>query len=330
MARHRLTVLLIDQVLPLDLAIPMHVFAREAAEAYDVVTASLDGRAVPIAGGTAVIPDGGLELLRGADTVVVPGYAGAANEPTNGAVVRALQAAGRRNSRMISICSGAFALAQAGLLDGLVVTTHWSLCDDLAAQHPELTVDPAVMFVDNGSVMTSGGVTAGVDLCLHVLRKDLGPAAARHVSRRIVMAPRRDGAQQQFIESKPVPPGDDAIARVQQRMLASLAENHTVVEMAARAHMSERTFHRQFRDRTAMSPVSWLLQQRIARAKELLETTELSIEEVARQVGLGSTANLRIHFRRATNLAPREHRRLFSFSDRGRHKENSIPEGTSV
>lgn len=325
MTRHRLAVVLIDQVLPLDLAIPMHVFAREASEAYEVVTASLDGHPVPVSGGMTVIPDGGLDLLRGADTVVVPGYAGAAAQPISGAVVRTLQRAARRNNRMISICSGAFALAQAGLLDGLVVTTHWSLCDDLAAQHPQVTVDPAVMFVDNGSVLTSGGVTAGVDLCLHVLGKDLGPAAARHVSRRIVMAPRRNGAQRQFIESPPVPPGDDAIARVQQGLLASLAENHSVLQMAARAHMSERTFHRKFRDRTSMSPVSWLLEQRIARVKELLETTDLPIEEVARQVGLGSTANLRSHFRRATNIAPREHRRLFSFTEQARPETSSLP-----
>ena len=317
MSRHRLVVVLVDDVLPLDMAIPMHVFAREAPEAYDVVTASLDGRPVPVAGGMTVIPDGGLDLLRRAGTVIVPGYGGAADRPASAALARALGAAAGRGARMISVCSGAFALAQAGLLDGLTATTHWSLCDALAAQHPEVTVDPSVLFVDNGTVLTSGGVTAGVDLCLHVLAKDLGPSVARQVSRRLVMAPRRDGDQRQFIEAKAVPPADDAIAATQQWMLAALVEPLTVARMAARAHMSERSFHRRFVERTGESPLAWLRDQRIARAKELLESSDLPIEHIAGRVGLGTSANLRAQFRRATSLSPQEHRRRFSFARNG-------------
>jgi transcriptional regulator GlxA family with amidase domain len=314
MARHRLVVVVVDDVLPLDIGIPMHVFAREAPEAYDVATASLDGRPVPVAGGMSVIPDGGLDLVRTAETVIVPGYAGAADRPVGGATTRALTAAAQRGSRMISVCSGAFALAQAGVLDGLTATTHWSLCEALAAQHPQVRVDPSVLFVDNGAVLTSGGVTAGVDLCLHVLAKDLGPSAARHVSRRLVTTPSRTGDQRQFAEPKTVPPADDAIAATQQWMLASLGEPLTVAQMAARTHMSERSFHRRFTERAGASPLAWLRDQRIARARELLENSDLPIEQIARQVGMGTSANLRTQFHRATSLSPLEHRRRFAFA----------------
>lgn len=312
MTRHRLAVLLLEQVLPLDFAIPMHVFAREAPEFYDVVTASVDGGPVGVAGGLDVVPEGDLRLLRTAETVVVPGYGGAAATRLDPMTLGTLRSAAERGARLVSICSGTFALAQAGVLDGLTVTTHWSLCAQLASQYPALTVDPAALFVDNGAVLTSGGVTSGVDLSLHILRKDLGPSVANHVARRIVMAPHRDGDQTQFVETAPVPPGDDTIAAAQQWMLSRLGTPVTVAQMAARAHMSRRSFHRRFFDRTSMTPLAWLHQQRIGRTKELLETTDLTIDDIATQVGLGTPANLRMHFRRATTLTPTRHRQLFA------------------
>lgn len=159
-----------------------------------------------MAGGLPVLPDGGLEILRSAQTVIVPGYGAANSTALSPQTLGVLRDASTRGARMVSVCSGAFALAQAGLLDGLVVTTHWSLAGDLADQHPLVKVDSSVLFVDNGSVLTSGGVMAGVDLSLHILRRDLGSSIANHVARRIVMAPRRDGTQAQFIEPAPVPP----------------------------------------------------------------------------------------------------------------------------
>jgi transcriptional regulator GlxA family with amidase domain len=313
MTRHRIVVVLPDDVLPLDYAIPVHIFGREASEAYDLVTVSVGGGAVPVAGGTSVVPDGGLELLRGADTIVVPGYADAVDRELPGSLVRALAGAHRRGVRMVSICSGAFALARAGVLDGLTVTTHWSLCAELAQRFPRVTVDQSVLVAGTASVLTSGGVTAGVDLCLHLLNVDLGPAAARHVSRRIVMAPRPADSQQQFVEKAVVPPGDDVIARAQQWMLVSLDNTLSVKDVATRFAMSERTFHRRFREKVGLSPLAWLRDQRIARAKELLETSELSVEDIARGVGLGTATNLRVQFRRATNVSPREHRKAFRF-----------------
>lgn len=312
MARHRVVVLLIEQVLPLDFAIPMHVFAREAPEFYHVTTATTDGQPVGVAGGMSLIPDGDVELLRRAQTVIVPGYGGASAGTLDQRTLGLLRGAAKRGARMVSVCSGAFALAQAGLLDGLTVTTHWSLCDELARQYPTVTVDPTVLFVDNGSVLTSGGVTAGVDLSLHILRKDLGASVANHVARRIVMAPRRDGEQAQFIETAPIPPGDDPIAAAQQWMLSTLDLPITVADMAAKAHLSLRHFHRRFLERTSLTPLAWLHQQRIGRVKELLETTTLPIEDIAAQVGLGTPANLRVHFRRATTISPSRHRRQFS------------------
>jgi|SRR4051812_1208985 transcriptional regulator GlxA family with amidase domain len=313
MTRHRIVVVLPDDVLPLDYAIPVHIFGREASEAYDLVTVSVGGGAVPVAGGTSVVPDGGLELLRGADTIVVPGYADAVDRELPGSLVRALAGAHRRGVRMVSICSGAFALARAGVLDGLTVTTHWSLCAELAQRFPRVTVDQSVLVAGTASVLTSGGVTAGVDLCLHLLNVDLGQAAARHVSRRIVMAPRPADSQQQFVEKAVVPPGDDVIARAQQWMLVSLDNTLSVKDVATRFAMSERTFHRRFREKVGLSPLAWLRDQRIARAKELLETSELSVEDIARGVGFGTATNMRVQFRRATNVSPREHRKAFRF-----------------
>jgi transcriptional regulator GlxA family with amidase domain len=310
MARHRLVVLLLEQVLPLDFAIPMHLFAREAPEFYRVGTATIDGSPVGMAGGTSLVPDGDLRLLPAAETVMIPGWGGAATTRLDDVTLGALRAAAGRGSRLVSICSGAFALAQAGLLDGRTVTTHWSLADELARQFPAVTVDASRLFIAEGPVLTSGGVTAGVDLCLHMLREDVGPSVANHVARRIVMAP-RDGGQAQFAEAPPVPPADDALAAAQQWMLSALDRPITVAQMATRAHMSPRTFHRRFQAGTSRTPLAWLHEQRIARTKELLETTDLPVEEIARQVGLGTPANLRAHFRRATSISPIRHRRLF-------------------
>jgi AraC family transcriptional regulator, transcriptional activator FtrA len=242
----------------------------------------------------------------------VPGYVGASSTRLDQMTLGLLRSTAKRGARMVSICSGTFALAQAGLLDGLTVTTHWSFAGELAEQYPSTTVEPGMLFVDSGQVLTSGGVTSGVDLCLHMLRKDLGAAVTNQVARRIVMAPRDQGDQAQFIEHPPMPPGEDTVAATQQWMLRHLGEPLTVTQMAARAHMSSRHFHRRFHASTDRTPLAWLLEQRIARAKELLETTALTVEDIAERVGLGSPANLRAHFRRATNISPTRYRQSFS------------------
>jgi transcriptional regulator GlxA family with amidase domain len=306
-----MVVLLMENVLPLDFAIPMHVFAREAPEFYDVVTCSIGGGPVSVAGGMQIVPDGDVDLLRGAETVVVPGWANAAATRVDPVALDELRRASQAGARMVSICSGTFALAQAGLLGGLRVTTHWTLFDALADQFPDVEIDRESYFVDNGSVLTSGGVTAGVDLALHMLRADLGPAVAQHVARRLVAAPQREGGQAQFVETAPIPPEDDELAAAQQWMLRELGRPITVADMAAHIHLSPRAFHRLFRARTGTSPLSWLQERRIERARELLENGSESIAEISERTGFGTPANLRAQFRRAVGVSPASYRSRF-------------------
>lgn len=322
MSRHKVAVLLVDQVLPLDFAIPLHIFGREAPEFYDVVTCTPDGARVNVAGGSSLVADGDLRLLRTAQTVIVPGYANAAHRALDPLTLDALRGAAGGGARMVSVCSGTFALAQAGLLAGLRVTTHWSLCAELADQYPDLTVEPSALFIDNGETMTSGGVTSGVDLCLHILRRDLGQSVTNHVARRIVAPPRRDGEQTQFVEPTPTPPGDDAVAAAQQWMLAVLDRPISVKQMAERANLSPRQFYRRFQERVCTTPLAWLHAQRIDRAKELLESTTLPMTQIAHRVGLGSTANFREHFRRATSISPSRHRYLFGLDEQEQSATN--------
>jgi transcriptional regulator GlxA family with amidase domain len=291
-----MVVLLMENVLPLDFAIPMHVFAREAPEFYDVVTCSIGGGPVSVAGGMQIVPDGDVDLLRGAETVVVPGWANAAATRVDPVALDELRRASQAGARMVSICSGTFALAQAGLLGG---------------QFPDVEIDRESYFVDNGSVLTSGGVTAGVDLALHMLRADLGPAVAQHVARRLVAAPQREGGQAQFVETAPIPPEDDELAAAQQWMLRELGRPITVADMAAHIHLSPRAFHRLFRARTGTSPLSWLQERRIERARELLENSSESIAEISERTGFGTPANLRAQFRRAVGVSPASYRSRF-------------------
>jgi transcriptional regulator GlxA family with amidase domain len=314
--RHRVVVLLINDALPLDAATPMHLLGGEASKFYDLSTASQDGKPVTTSGGgLELVPSGDLQLLRKAHTVIVPGYAQASSTRLDPLTLDALRASATRGARMVSICTGAFALAQAGILDGMSATTHWASCDDLARQHPSINVDASVLFVDNGTIMTSGGVTAGIDLLLYMVRKDQGGSVGNHVARRIVFVPHREGDQAQFVDTNSVPPDDDVIAAAQQWMLTSLTVPITIAQIADHVHMSRRNFHRRFVEKTSLTPLAWLHQQRIARTKHLLETTSLNIEEIALQVGLGSSANLRVHFQRNTHLSPTRYRQLFSHDE---------------
>lgn len=311
MSAHRIVVLLLEDVLPLDLGIPLQVFGREELPHYSVSTASLGGLPVGMLGGTSVAPSAGLEALESADTVIVPGHARAENpQPTE--VLDALRSAHARGARLVSICSGAFALAQAGVLDGRRATTHWQSCAQLAAQHPLVDVDPDVLYVDEGTVLTSAGVAAGIDLCLHIVRRDLGASVANRVARSLVAAPRREGGQAQFIERPIVATGSDPLAYTREWMLRSLAEPITVTAMAATARSSVRSFSRNFASQTGQTPLRWLHAQRIELARELLETSDLSIDEIAARSGLGSPANFRTHFKRATSLAPQRYRVAFT------------------
>ena len=278
---------------------------------YRFATCSVDGRAVRGQYGIAMDVDGGLERLATAGTIVVPGWPDV-DAPVPGALVRALVDAHGNGTRLVSICSGAFALAAAGLLDGARATTHWRYADALARRHPGVDVDPAVLCVDAGSVLTSAGSAAGLDLCLHLVRTDHGPDVASHVARRLVVPPHRDGGQAQYVE-RAVDRGDvTSLAPLLDELQARLAEPWRVAELARRAGASERSFLRRFRAATGTTPGEWLSAARVDAARELLETTALPVERVAERVGLGTAATLRHHFRRRVGTGPADYRRRFA------------------
>jgi transcriptional regulator GlxA family with amidase domain len=257
--------------------------------------------------------DYGLADLAAADTVIVPHAA--TDGAVDGALVAALRRAYERGARMVSFCSGAFALAASGILDGRRATTHWMYADRLARRYPTVRVVPDVLYVDDGQVLTSAGTSAGIDLSLHIVRVDHGSDVANAVARRMVVPPHRDGGQAQYVDL-PVPPVDDAIVLgpTLDWIVDHLDEPLTVDTMAARAMVSPRTFARRFRAVTGTTPLQWLLHQRVRQARRLLESTDLPIEHVAGASGLGSAANLRAHFQRVVGTTPTAYRRTFATS----------------
>jgi transcriptional regulator GlxA family with amidase domain len=307
-SRHRVVALVVNEVVAFDLAIPAQIFGREP-ELYDwAVCASEPGPVSTETGFDVVVPHG-LEALRQADTVVVPGIGDDAWPPPPDALA-ALRAAAQRGARVASICTGAFVLAAAGLLDGRRAATHWRYAPRLAREFPAVEVDPDVLYVDDEDVLTSAGVAAGIDLCLHIVRKDHGARAANAIARRIVVAAHRDGGQAQFVE-RPVPAEDGGLAATRAWIEERLDEQLTVEDMARHAACSPRSFARRFRAETGTTPLQWLIGRRVAEAQRLLEDTELPIEHVATSSGFGTAAALRQHFGRALSTSPSAYRRAF-------------------
>lgn len=278
---------------------------------YRFAVCALEPGPLRMMGGVRLLTDGGLELLDAAQTIVIPGWRGP-REPVPEALIEALRRAAERGARILSICSGVFVLAASGLLDGKRATTHWRYTEILQESHPAIRVEPGVLYVDEGNVLTSAGSAAGIDLCLHLIRRDYGAEAANSVARRLVVQPHREGGQAQFIET-PVPAAREGarLGPLLDHVRARLADEHTLPDMARRAGMSLRTFLRRFSAMTGMTPGEWLLAERLARARELLESGGLSVEEVATRVGFGSAATLRHHFRRKLGLSPATYRARF-------------------
>jgi transcriptional regulator GlxA family with amidase domain len=308
---HEIAVLAVDRVVAFDLSIPAQVFGhRDERDRYRLVLCAERPGPVATSTGFEVVAVRGLDALRAADTVLVPGFVGVESEPPP-AVVAAVRDADRRGARMISICTGAFVLAAAGVLDGRRAATHWRDAPALQARYPEVRVDAAVLYVDEGRVLTSAGVSAGIDLCLHVCALDHGAAVANAIARRMVAAPHRSGGQAQFVEH-PVPSRtDDGLAATRAWMLDNLDRPITVADMARHAARSERSFARHFRAETASTPLRWLHEQRLLHARRLLEETDLPIEDVAAQSGFGTATTLREHFRRANRTTPTAYRKAF-------------------
>ncbi|WP_406086262.1 GlxA family transcriptional regulator [Kitasatospora purpeofusca] len=305
---HRIAVLALPGVLLLDLGIPVQTFGPDP---HYRVTVCTDPAAGPLLGdGISLATQAGLEALRDADTVVVPGYEDPGAQ-VPGTVLAALRSAHTRGARLVSICTGAFALAAAGLLDGRPATTHWRDAAALQRRYPRIEVRPNLLFVDDGDILTSAGVTAGVDLCLHIIRRDHGAAAANARARALVAPPQRPGGQAQFVERLRPDARGDELAAVRAWMLDNLALRQSVDELARRAHMSRRTFIRRFQQETDNSPMAWLTAARLDWARELLETSPTPVEQVARLSGLGSPAALRAAFHRHVGTSPAEYRATF-------------------
>lgn len=285
---------------------------------YRFETCSVKGRAVTGHHGMRLEAAGGLERLRAAGTIILPGWQGI-DVPVPPTLSEALRKAHARGARLLSICSGSFVLAASGLLDGRRATTHWRYADEFRRRFPRVRVDPQVLYVDEGNVLTSAGSAAGLDLCLHLVRRDWGPVIANHVARRLVIPPHRDGGQAQFLE-RPMDDLDrstelrDTLGALLERIRKRLDGPWRVADLARHAAMSERTFMRRFRAITGSSPAEWITHARVDRARELLESTGLSIERIAERCGLGTPATLRHHFRKKVGVSPAAYRSRFSAS----------------
>lgn len=321
---HRVAVVVADRVKTLELAIPGQVFGT--AHSQDKPDGAVFGAPLYEVLMCGERPDlvvcgrGGVELFRmtaphdlsvalTADTLVVPGTRTDIVPSTE--VVDVIRQAHARGARIASICCGAYVLAAAGLLDGRRATTHWTSAGDFARRFPKVEVDPTVLFVDHGDVLTSAGAATGLDLCVHMVRNDFGAAVAAETARHIVIPPQRDGDQAQFIVHRE-PTGDSGSLEPTMRWLRErVGEPLTLSDIAGHAAVSPRTLNRRFREQTGMTPLQWLLTQRVRHAQELLETTVLSVEDIARHCGFGTAINLRQHFTRRVHMSPLAYRRAF-------------------
>ncbi|GAB3117012.1 helix-turn-helix domain-containing protein [Streptomyces calidiresistens] len=299
-----------------ELAVPCEVFGVDRRDIvdpwYDLRLCAAEPGDLRNSAGMRVDTPHGLDDLVAADTVLVTACARPAQLAPPAGLIDAVRRAHARGARIVSVCSGVYVLAEAGLLSGRRVTTHWMNAADLAHRHPDVHVDPDVLYTDDGDILTSAGTASAIDLCLHLVRKDHGAAVANEVARRMVVPPHREGGQAQYVRppARPLPRGDD-LAPVLHWALDRLHEPLTVSQLARRAHLGERTFARRFRDRLGTTPLQWVLQQRVRLAQELLETTDEPVEGVARRTGFGTAANLRHHFGRVAGVSPQTYRQVF-------------------
>jgi AraC family transcriptional activator FtrA len=313
-ANRRVVALAYDGLCTFEFGVAVELFGLPRPEMglnwYQFATAAIEPGPLRGLGGVQVVADGGLELVEQAGTIIVPGWRGA-EAAVPQPLIDALRTAHQNGARLMSICSGVFVLAAAGLLAGRRATTHWRYVDTLRALYPDIEVQPDVLYVDTGQVLTSAGSAAGLDLGLHLVRRDHGPEAANSVARRLVIPPHRDGGQAQFIQ-RPVPSAFESsrLSPILDRMRADLARDHTVKALAGAAGMSPRTFLRRFQAATGTTPARWLLAERLAQARDLLETSPAGVEQIAQSVGFGAAA-LRHHFRKSLATTPQAYRARF-------------------
>ncbi|WP_116212321.1 GlxA family transcriptional regulator [Streptomyces olivoreticuli] len=321
---HRVAVLALAGVIPFELSIPYRIFGKARTASgeplYEVVTCALEPGPVSTDADFTITVERGPEALAEADTVIVPASYELGRPYTEGELEDAQAAALahiRPGTRLVSICTGSFVLAAAGLLDGRPATTHWSSTDHFQRLFPSVRVDADVLFVDDGDLLTSAGVASGIDLCLHIVRRDHGTAVANDVARRSVVPPHRDGGQAQYIH-RPVPEPQLATTTAARAWaLGRLHEPIQLRDMAEQEAMSVRTFTRRFREEVGISPGQWLTQQRVERARHLLEDSDLSVDQVARDAGFGTAASMRQHLQAALGVSPTAYRRTFRAAPAG-------------
>lgn len=314
-APHLVVAVIYDRLCTFEFGCTTEFFALERPELnvpwYKFDVCSVEKGDLRAAGGIQVRARKGLGSLDRADTVVIPGWRDP-DEPPPRALLKKIRNAYERGARICSICSGVFILAEAGILDGRRATTHWRYVDRLATRYPAITVEPQSLYVDEGQVLTSAGSAAGLDMFLHLVRRDFGAAVANTVAQRLVIPPHRDGGQAQYLP-RPVPPDERGrLGRLMQYIQTNLASSHTVAGLARRASMSPRTLQRQFKETVGLSPLEWVVMQRIALAKELLETSSVSVSRIVAQTGFGSVESFRRQFRRIAGTSPSAYRAQFS------------------
>ncbi|MCM2427880.1 GlxA family transcriptional regulator [Streptomyces sp. RKAG337] len=306
-------------VIPFELGIPARIFGgartQEGRKLYEVVTCSAVPGLVQTDADFPILVENGPEVLEAADTVVVPATHELDDIYVSGRLSGPLAAAFARirpGTRVVSICTGSYLLAAAGLLDGRPATTHWDSADHFQRLFPQVKVDPDVLYIDDGDILTSAGVASGIDLCLHIVRRDHGTAIANAVARRTVVPPHRDGGQAQYIQ-RPLPePQLASTTAARAWALGRLDRPLTLRELAERESMSVRTFTRRFREEVGISPGQWLVQQRVERARHLLESSDLSVDQVAHRAGFGTAASMRQHLHAALGVSPSAYRRTFN------------------
>ena len=311
---HRVVALAYDGLCTFEFGCVVEIFSLNRPELgvswYEFSVAAVEPGPLRAQGGFTVQVEHGLEALDQADTILIPGWRGL-DAPVPEALCAALRAAHARGARLASICSGVFVLAAAGLLDGRRATTHWRYAEVLAARHPAIAVEPDVLYVDEGSLISSAGSAAGLDMLIHLVRRDFGPGVANAVARRLVVPPHREGGQAQYVPRPVAPEARNRLGELLDWMAANLDQELSVEALAARVFMSTRTFQRQFREATGTSPYEWLLRRRVALAQELLEAGRLPLETIGRTAGFGSEESFRYHFRRVAGVSPGAWRKRF-------------------
>jgi AraC family transcriptional activator FtrA len=317
--RHLVAAVAYDRLCTFEFGCAVELFALPRPELgvpwYEFAVCAAERGPIRATGGIAVRVTHSLRLLERADTIVIPGWRDA-DEPPPPDLLRKLRQAYSRGARICSICSGVFVLAAAGLLAGKRATTHWKYVDSLAARYPDIRVEPNALYVDEERILTSAGSAAGLDMLVHLVRRDFGPKVANQVAQRLVIPPHREGGQAQFVPRPVAADERGRLAKLLDWIRAHLSDEHTVDTLAGRASMSARTLQREFKAATGLAPHAWLVRERLERAKDLLETGRLPAQAIAERVGIGSAESLRHHFRARIGTTPAQYRARFSRRER--------------